>query len=504
MGAAHTSEFQRSLDAHTAGILRPRFMGFLATLGAVYLFSILLLATPAALALSGIVPGGAGMTQRLLSGFRWGEGGLWILGGLVAVDLGVYAWCWYRILRRPMAREEMVAFTQRYFFFRGIMDIAAGFVAHQAGFPWSVAFYHVLACVFLPWSPAQALRPIGPLLVINALVILIFRESPAWVKGLVMILSLFSAAPGLAIAALKQSRRMDRFKLQMLQTRYGQMRRELVDARRIHEALFPPPLSDGPVRLDYCYEPMRQIGGDYLYARFAPSPPDDPDCPGCFNVLLLDVTGHGIAAALTVNRLYGEVERVFAENPHVGPGEILSALNRYVHLTLSNHSIYATALCIRVNAAEHTIEYASGGHPPAYLFRYGGRIEALDSTAPVLGACAASEFDPCVVTREFGPGERLIAYTDGAIEARNDAGRMMGIDGLLRVLATCCRDPESARSGVVATVLSAVEAHRYGPPEDDTLIVELIHAHHHPSRGDRHRRQDANEDSQMFAAAPVA
>ena len=259
--------------------------------------------------------------------------------------------------------------------------------------------------------------------------------------------------------------------MQMLQARYGQMRQELVDARRIHEALFPEPVREGPVRLDYRYEPMRQIGGDYLYARFAPGPAGADGPPGAFNVLLLDVTGHGIAAALTVNRLYGEVERLFAERPSAGPGEVLSALNHYVHLTLANHSIYATALCLKVDHERGVLEFASGGHPPAYICTSDGKIESLDSTALVLGACAGRDFEPCVQTRRFERGDMLLAYTDGAIEARAESGKMLGVNGFLRVLSSCVR--MHSQGGLAGAMLAAVESHRFGPPEDDTLVVEV-------------------------------
>jgi serine phosphatase RsbU (regulator of sigma subunit) len=193
-------------------------------------------------------------------------------------------------------------------------------------------------------------------------------------------------------------------------------------------------------------------------------------------MILLDVTGHGIAAALTVNRLYGEVERLFAEDPQTGPGEILRALNRYVHLTLATHSVYVTALCIRIEMGRNQLEFASGGHPPAFLRAVDGTLDELHSTALVLGACADSDFDPAPETRQFGPGDTLIAYTDGAIEARNEAGRCLGIKAIQRILASGKPDPAGVAIGVggwITTILSAVENHRLGPPADDTIVVEI-------------------------------
>jgi sigma-B regulation protein RsbU (phosphoserine phosphatase) len=187
----------------------------------------------------------------------------------------------------------------------------------------------------------------------------------------------------------------------------------------------------------------------------------------------MDVTGHGIAAALTVNRLYGEVERLFAEDPHAGPGDVLVALNRYVHLTLATHSIYVTALCLRVDQEAERLEYASGGHPPAFLCYADGRIDQLDSTSFVLGACAGADFQPSVQTRSFRPGDTLVAYTDGALECRNQSGRMLGVKGLAAMVDSAFKANGGSRHAMAAAVLAAVDSYRYGPPEDDTLIVEI-------------------------------
>jgi serine phosphatase RsbU (regulator of sigma subunit) len=68
------------------------------------------------------------------------------------------------------------------------------------------------------------------------------------------------------------------------------------------------------------------------------------------------------------------------------------------------------------------------------------------------------------------PGDCLIAYTDGAIEARDVRGRMLGVQGLCRLIAS---RPSEVHSGWSEGLLKAVEAHRYGPPADDTLMIEI-------------------------------
>src|SRR5690606_8745780 len=122
--------------------------------------------------------------------------------------------------------------------------------------PGTPVLLHILAAALLPWTPRQAIKPLAAVLVINLVVLLASTDAVAAVVW--TIISLFIAAPGVLVAWVKHTRRMETFKLRFLQSRYGQMRRELVDARRIHESLFPPPRRGGRVQFDYRYEPMRQ------------------------------------------------------------------------------------------------------------------------------------------------------------------------------------------------------------------------------------------------------
>jgi sigma-B regulation protein RsbU (phosphoserine phosphatase) len=140
-----------------------------------------------------------------------------------------------------------------------------------------------------------------------------------------------------------------------------------------------------------------------------------------------------------------------------------------VHLTLANHSVYVTALCFKIDHEADTLHYASGGHPPAFLRAVDGTIERLDSTAFVLGAAAGGDFQPCPRSLRFGPGDALIAYTDGATEARDMQGRYLGVAGIQRVVASGLGDAESWPAALAA----AVDSHRHGPIADDTLVIEI-------------------------------
>lgn len=463
-----TQDFRHELEATTLRLLRQRFLWYLGTVGGIYGLMLVGWVVTFGLIAVGV---NKDVAANQLATLRGGYMGLMAVLLLVGMDVGVFVWCVREATARRNSREKLLALTQQFLLYRGAVDILMALILRGEGVPWLIGLYHAIGCALLPWTPMQALRPIAILLGLNAVTLLISRKQPLAIDMLWTALSCFVAAPGLAIAWAKTTRRSNNLRMRFLADRYGQMRRELVDARRIHEALFPRPFADAQLRFAYTYEPMRQIGGDYLYARFSPA---DGDSEPAFNVLLIDVTGHGIAAALTVNRLYGEVERVFAEDPFATPADVLAALNRYVNLTLSRHSIYATALCMRVDLQNDCVDYASGGHPPAFLCSADGRIEDLESTSYVLGAVGAAEFNPGMRRIRFMPGDALIAYTDGAIEARDCDGRMLGVFGLQKALATCVDGGAGAGASELAvSLLRLIEQHRGGPPEDDTLVVEL-------------------------------
>lgn len=327
-----------------------------------------------------------------------------------------------------------------------------------------VMLLHIVASLIIPWTPKESLFPLIPVLAVHALIEAFGNDSIA-LKMLALTFANFIIFPGMGIAWWRQSRFHTRFHYSALRGRYSQMKRELTDAQRIHEALFPRPIREGHVHFEYLYEPMRQIGGDFLFTHRHGEGDDAP-----LSVVIIDVTGHGIPAALTVNRLHGELQRLFAESPNLNPGEALDAINRYVALTMAEHSVFATGMCLRVNPQEGTLEYANGGHPPAFLRAIDGTIDQLDSTTFVLGVVTDEVFAPGQRSIRFEPGDALVAYTDGATEVIDSTGRMLCIGGIRKVVAS--DHPEIDRN-LSAVILEAVDSHRHGPIQDDTLIVEI-------------------------------
>jgi hypothetical protein len=457
-----TSDFHVEYEAERERWLRRRFLWYTGVVSALNIVPLLVGVLVLAFARTEL---GNSEYNAALLGFGSG-----------AVSAIPYVWTFFYARARRLKRDQLLFIAYGLIIFSGILELLTPVAVRSlvkdptltsipVGIDLTNIFVaHFLACLFLPWTPRESLKPVVPLLVLNAFLTLFTGQSAA-VKFAVIALSPLIAAPGSLICWWRYSRFRDRFTLNQLRGRYAELRQELISARQIHEALFPAPIADGPVRFSYSYEPMRQIGGDYLYAKQIRTATGDP----LLHVVLVDVTGHGIPAALTVNRLHGELDRIFGESPAIGPGEVLTLLNRYVHHTLATHSVYVTAICFRVDPARDRLEYASGGHPPAFLKAVDGSLEQLDSTGLVLGATAGPDFEAAPRTLRFGPGDVLVAYTDGATEARDAQGRYLGIAALQHVIAL-----ESPASGSwPALITQTVDRHRHGPIADDTLVIEI-------------------------------
>lgn len=451
-----TQEFREEFEAETLSLLHKRFLWFTGVVSVVGLLAIVAQAT----------------TDLAMERARINVP----VYAVATTSLIAYVAAYLIVLLGHVSRERVHALASAIVIFDGLLHIGLWtFTQDQHGFGmWGVLLTHVLACSFLPWTAIQALGPIVVLVLVNAIAVVLgtrpnaLGETPVPKMVISIGLSPFVGLPGVLICWLRHSRRVEQFKMRALATRYGEFRRELTDARKIHESLFPAQRASGEIHFHYLYEPMRQIGGDYLFVASSPS---DDGRREVLSFVVVDVTGHGIPAALTVNRLHGELSRLFAEDPGIRPGDVLKLLNRYVHLTLANHSVYVTAVCGRIDSQHDTIEYASGGHPTAFLRAVDGTVEELQSTALVLGACPDAEFDAAPRTIRFGPGDSLIAYTDGALEAKDKDGRMLGTKGMQRIVGSPSHCPCGSWPPVI---LGVVEQHRFGPPADDTLVIEVF------------------------------
>jgi hypothetical protein len=326
----------------------------------------------------------------------------------------------------------------------------------------SILFFHLLPSVFLPWSPRESLRPMYPLVSMFILEMVVLK-----VAGLVGAGAIVGAllgvplvlAPGLALCWWRLRTHRRRFDRRMVAKGFFAMRRELSQARAVQMALFPRPVRSPELEFDYAYAPANEVGGDFIHASV--------DAKGRLDVVMLDVTGHGLASALTVARLSGEIERLLAEDPDIAPGAVLRALNRYVALTLAKHSVYLTAVAVQADPATGEVRYVNAGHPPAWLRRGDGRVERLDSTTFLLGVMPDADFCADETTLLLGPDDALVLVTDGIHEASDRASRQFGLERIAECLAS------APAGGAAPALAAAVEQWTGGKGDDDVLAASI-------------------------------
>jgi sigma-B regulation protein RsbU (phosphoserine phosphatase) len=221
---------------------------------------------------------------------------------------------------------------------------------------------------------------------------------------------------------LESQVRTERAQRKDLEAEQRMMTAELKLAQAIQRTLVPTDIVKPDVQVVVRHIPCSFVGGDYLQAFYAR--------PDLLYLCVGDVSGHGVAAALVVNRIHGHVRRLILEQR--GPERFLEELNRSALKIFAHSYFFMTFGVFRVDLAARRIEYATAGHPPQLLLRADGTVETLSTPNRLLGM-DPDVFDPerPVDSVIYGPGDSLVLFTDGVFEIPGKAdGEILGEAGL--------------------------------------------------------------------------
>ena len=233
---------------------------------------------------------------------------------------------------------------------------------------------------------------------------------------------------------------------------------ELEIAKQVQARLFPQrlPAMQTLECAGACIQ-AHQVGGDYH---------DFLDLGrGRFGLVIGDISGKGIAAALLMANLQANLRSLCAIALDE-PQRLLRSVNQLFYENTSE-SAYATLFFAEYDDNLRRLRYANCGHLAALLFRRDGTIERLDSTCTVLGLF--KEWDCSIIERGLLSGDTLVLYTDGITESFNHAGEEFGEGRLIEALQRHQELPPPALMEAVVTDVqefSAKEQH-----DDITLIV---------------------------------
>jgi serine phosphatase RsbU (regulator of sigma subunit) len=191
---------------------------------------------------------------------------------------------------------------------------------------------------------------------------------------------------------------------------------ELEAARTVQQVLIPEEIPTIPgFVLHSTYKPAGQVGGDFFQIL--------PTKNGGVLVVIGDVSGKGMPAAMTVSLLVGTV-RTLAHYTQ-SPGQILAAMNQ--RMLARSGGGFTTCLVLRADP-DGRLTAANAGHISPYL---AGKELALENCLP-LGLSAETSYPESVF--ELAPGEQLTLLSDGVIEARDKHGALFGFDRVAAII----------------------------------------------------------------------
>jgi len=211
--------------------------------------------------------------------------------------------------------------------------------------------------------------------------------------------------------------------------------------------------------------PARNVGGDY-YDFFQRPARDGVD------IVVADISGHGIGAAIMMAVSRGLLQSEALR--HTSPSTLVGAVNRLLFQDLVSSEHFLTMLYLSYCAGTRRLAFSNAGHTVPLLLRSGSRVpEMLESEGMAIGVLEQISCEEKAVT--LRPGDLLVAYTDGVVEAEDGAGRPFGMD---RFIATLMRHRGSDAATIVEQSLRAVLAHvgTAGPEsgqEDDITLVAM-------------------------------
>lgn len=222
--------------------------------------------------------------------------------------------------------------------------------------------------------------------------------------------------------------------------REQQLQGEFEAAREVQQVLLPDALDQCPgFEVECIYQPADQVGGDFFQQIV--------DCRGGVHIVVGDVSGKGLPAALMVSVLVGAIRSEAAHG--ADPCALLASLND--RMMGRSQGGFVTCVAAHVTAGG-LLTLANAGHLPPYL-----NSEELPITGSLpLGVIEGARYE--CTTVQLAPGDRLVFVSDGVVEAQARTGELFGFERT--------RDLSEQSAEVIARA-----ARRFGQHDDITVVT---------------------------------
>jgi phosphoserine phosphatase RsbU/P len=182
-----------------------------------------------------------------------------------------------------------------------------------------------------------------------------------------------------------------------------------------------------------------------------------------------DASGKGLAAALMIASVQSSLRTAA-----LFTGNDLATL-----LKIANVQAYASSLADRYatvfygvfDAATRTLRYVNAGHTPPIVLRRNGSIDTLETGGAPIGMFPDSSYEEGAV--QLDPGDVVITYTDGVLEAANQSGEEWGVQRLLKATAAWARLGTENAEHLVRSIFNSMDDFSRGCQTDDATLSVL-------------------------------
>lgn len=244
--------------------------------------------------------------------------------------------------------------------------------------------------------------------------------------------------------------------------------KELELAQRVQAAMLPEMPETPALDVAAFTESAHEASGDF-YDVFEVVPSRNGSAPR-LGIVICDVAGKGVAAALIMSTTRAAL-RSAAERTS-SPSAVLQRVNAMLAASLPN-GLFVTLFYGVFDPIDNILTYCSGGHPHPYHWRAAdAELAELESFGMPLGLVADSTYEPS--TTVLQPGDFILLYTDGLVEALDGQRQMLGFDRVhddLRAGAARFATAEERVKACLATMRDFIGEERL---HDDVTIVALV------------------------------
>ncbi len=261
--------------------------------------------------------------------------------------------------------------------------------------------------------------------------------------------------------ALKHKELKAKIKQQQKQLdEYHEMiQRDLKLAEQVQQSLVPLPINTSQIDIGIKHLPMIGVGGDFADIYY--------DGEQFIYITMIDITGHGITAALLVNRICSEIRSLVRDE--FEPNEILYNLNNFVIDIFHRTGMFLTMFTSKLDLNSNTFTYAGSSHPALILWKQNAeKFQKLSSQNMIIGFEKQSVENFSQDSVQLDSGDRLFFYTDGIIEAENETREQFGIKRLLYIIDKL---KHKSSQEIADTVVAYMQDQKFTQVRDDIFII---------------------------------